>query len=63
MASDVHRRFLFDPNPAIWDYDFNVMKYAGVNMIRTRIWTGWKKYMPTVGQVDEGVLRALDAQW
>ena len=61
MASDVHRRFLFDPNPAIWNYDFNVMKYTGVNMIRTGIWTGWKKYMPTVGKVDEGVLRAFDA--
>ncbi|HEX5965006.1 MAG TPA: hypothetical protein VFY51_03715, partial [Pyrinomonadaceae bacterium] len=29
--------------------------------IRTGIWTAWKKYMPSVGQVDEGVLRALDA--
>ena len=61
MASDVHRRFLFDPNPAIWEYDFGQMKYAGVNMIRTGIWTGWKKYMPSVGQVDEAVLRAFDA--
>jgi len=61
MASDVHRRFLFDPNPAIWNADFSLMRQAGVNMIRTGIWTGWKKYMPAVGQVDEGVLRALDA--
>lgn len=61
MASDVHRRFLFDPNPAVWNYDVQLMKEAGVNMIRTGIWTGWKKYMPSVGKVDEGVLRALDA--
>jgi hypothetical protein len=61
MASDVHRRFLWDPNPAVWDYDFSAMKQAGVNMVRTGIWTGWKKYMPAVGQVDEGVLRAFDA--
>ena len=61
MSSDVHRRFLFDPNPAVWNYDFQLMKQAGVNMIRTGIWTGWKKYMPAVGQVDEGVLRAFDA--
>ncbi|HEX2268615.1 MAG TPA: beta-galactosidase, partial [Pyrinomonadaceae bacterium] len=61
MASDVHRRFLFDPNPLVWDRDFRQMKQAGVNMVRTGIWTGWKKYMPAVGKVDEGVLRAFDA--
>lgn len=61
MASDVHRRFLFDPNPLVWERDFRAMKQAGVNMVRTGIWTGWKKYMPAVGKVDEGVLRAFDA--
>jgi Cellulase (glycosyl hydrolase family 5) len=61
MASDVHRRYLFEPNPAVWDRDFREMKQAGVNMIRTGIWTGWKKYMPEVGKVSEGVLRAFDA--
>jgi hypothetical protein len=60
MASDVHRRFLFDPNPAVWDKDFREMKAAGVNMVRTGIWTGWKKYMSADG-VDQGVLRAFDA--
>ena len=61
MASDVHRRFLFEPNPAVWGRDFFQMQRAGVNMVRTGIWTGWKKYMPAAGKVDEGVLRALDA--
>lgn len=61
MASDVHRKFLFDPNPQVWDRDFREMKEAGVNMIRTGLWTAWKKYMPEVGKVNEGVLRALDA--
>lgn len=61
MASDVHRRFLFDPNPLVWERDFRAMKEAGVNMVRTGIWTGWKKYMPVVGKVDDGVLRAFDA--
>lgn len=61
MASDVHRRFLFEPNPFVWDRDFRQMKEAGVNMIRTGIWTGWKKYMPEPGNVNEGVLRAFDA--
>lgn len=61
MASDVHRRFLFEPNPLVWDRDFRAMKDAGVNMVRTGIWTGWKKYMPEPGKVNEGVLRAFDA--
>ena len=61
MASDKHRRFLFEPNPSVWDNDFRAMKEAGVNMVRTGIWTGWKKYMPEPGKVDEAVLRAFDA--
>jgi len=61
MASDKHRRFLFEPNPFVWDRDFRAMKAAGVNMVRTGIWTGWKKYMPAPGKVDEARLRAFDA--
>jgi Cellulase (glycosyl hydrolase family 5) len=61
MASDKHRRFLFEPNPFRWDRDFRKMKEAGVNMVRTGIWTAWKKYMPEPGKVDEAVLRAFDA--
>ncbi|HEV8203796.1 MAG TPA: hypothetical protein VGP98_06145, partial [Pyrinomonadaceae bacterium] len=61
MASDKHRRFLFEPNPGVWDNDFRAMKEAGVNLVRTGIWTGWKKYMPSPGKVDEAVLRAFDA--
>jgi hypothetical protein len=61
MASDKHRRFLFEPNPLVWDNDFRAMKEAGVNMVRTGIWTGWKKYMPEPGKVDEAGLRAFDA--
>jgi hypothetical protein len=61
MASDVHRRFLFEPNPGVWNRDFYRMQRSGVNMVRTGIWTAWKKYMPSVGKVDEGVLRAFDA--
>jgi Beta-galactosidase len=61
MASDVHRRFLFEPNPLVWDRDFRAMKDAGVNMVRTGIWTSWKLYMPEPGKVNEGVLRAFDA--
>ena len=61
MSSEKHRRFLFEPNPFVWDRDFREMKTAGVNMVRTGIWTGWKKYMPEPGRVNDAVLRAFDA--
>ncbi|MFI5252524.1 MAG: cellulase family glycosylhydrolase [Bacteroidota bacterium] len=61
MASDVHRKFLLEPNPAVWHKDFADMKEAGINMIRTGIWTGWKNYMSTEGEPNESALRAMDA--
>jgi len=61
MASDVHRKFLFEPNPAVWDRDFMEMKRLGVNFVRTGLWTGWQRAMLDPGAVDESVLRALDA--
>ena len=61
MASDVHRQFLFEPNVFVWDQDFRAMKAAGVNLVRTGIWTGWKRFMPEAGKVNEAALRALDA--
>ena len=61
MASDVHRRFLLEPNPAVWDEDFAAMKTAGVNMVRTGIWTAWPLYFDAKGDVKEEVLRAFEA--
>lgn len=60
MASDVHRQFLLEPNPFLWNRDFAAMRTAGVNLVRTGIWTGWKVYMPDVGRMNEAALRALD---
>jgi hypothetical protein len=61
MASDVHRKFLLEPNPAVWDRDFAAMRREGVNMVRTGLWTGWPRVMMDPGAVDENVLSALDA--
>ena len=61
MASDVDRKFLFEPNPYLWNKDFELMEKEGVNFIRTGIWTGWKRIMLDPGSIDENVLRALDA--
>lgn len=61
MASDVHRKFLFEPNPDVWDRDFGEMARLGVNFVRTGLWTGWGRTMLDPGAIDEGVLSALDA--
>jgi hypothetical protein len=61
MASDVHRKFLFEPNVAVWDKDFGAMRDAGINMVRTGIWTAWRHYMLDVGAPSEALLRAADA--
>jgi hypothetical protein len=61
MASDVHRKFLFEPDPHVWDGDFAQMARLGINFVRTGLWTGWSRAMLNSGAVDEGFLRALDA--
>src|SRR5699024_223244 len=45
MTSDVARYFLFLPNPHVWDKDMAHMKRAGINYIRTGIWTAWRHMM------------------
>ncbi|ASK62208.1 glycoside hydrolase [Virgibacillus phasianinus] len=61
MTSDVARYFLFLPNPHVWDRDMAQMKRAGINYIRTGIWTAWRNMMFVDGHVDENVLRSIDA--
>ena len=61
MASDVHRRFLFEPNPALWDADFADMKKRGINFVRTGIWTAWSRVIPDGSRVEPAVLDALEA--
>jgi len=61
MTSDVARKFVFLPNAAVWDRDMAQMKRAGINMIRTGIWTAHRYVMFVDGHPYEEVLRALDA--
>ncbi|HTP80860.1 MAG TPA: cellulase family glycosylhydrolase [Bacteroidota bacterium] len=61
MGSDVHRKFLLEPNPARWDDDFRSMKDSGINMVRTGIWTGWRNIMPDPGEPNIAALRSIDA--
>jgi hypothetical protein len=60
MASDVHRRFLLEPNSWLWQRDFAAMARAGVNVVRTGIWTGWSLHSEADGRPTEATLRALD---
>ncbi len=61
MASDVHRKFLFEPNPAAWDRDFEEMRAEGINIVRTGIWTGFRQIMLDPGAPSEGIMRAFEA--
>ncbi|QGQ99737.1 glycoside hydrolase [Paenibacillus psychroresistens] len=61
MTSDVARKFLFLPNAKVWDEDMAQMRKAGINWIRTGIWTAYRNIMQVDGHVSEEVLRAIDA--
>ncbi len=61
MSSDVHRKFLLEPNPFLWEKDFEMMEKAGINFVRTGIWTGWSRTMLDPWAIDENFLRALEA--
>lgn len=61
MASDVARKFLFLPNAAVWDRDMAQMRKAGINWIRTGLWTAYRNVMQVDGHVSEEVMRAIDA--
>ena len=61
MTSDVSRKFLFLPNPALWDKDMKIMKAAGINWLRTGLWTAWRNIAFADGHASEEVLRAVDA--
>ena len=61
MASDVHRKFLIEPNPFVWEKDFEKMQQMGINFVRSGLWNSWDRVMLDRGAIDESFLRALDA--
>ncbi len=61
MAGDVSRKFLWMPNPAVWDQDMGEMAASGLNMIRTGIWANHRQVVLDSGATREDVLCALDA--
>lgn len=61
MTSDVARKFLFLPNADVWDRDMAQMRKAGINWIRTGVWTAYRNMMQVDGHASEEVLRSIDA--
>lgn len=61
MTSDVARKFLFLPNTDVWDRDMAQMRGAGINWIRTGIWTAYRNIMQVDGHASEEVMRSIDA--
>jgi hypothetical protein len=63
MSSTVHRDFLFEPDAAAWDDTFAELASIKINIVRTGVWSGWKKIALDANVVDEGFLRALEAYY
>lgn len=63
MSASVQRNFLFEPNPAEWDGAFAALAADGVNLVRTGVWSAYRKISLHPGTVDEAWLRALEAYY
>jgi len=61
MASDVDRLYLEKPNAYVWDRDMAQIHDAGLNMIRSGVWTGWSFIARPDGTVSEEGLRTIEA--
>ncbi|MGD0731373.1 MAG: hypothetical protein ABR956_08910 [Terracidiphilus sp.] len=61
MASDVDRFYFDKPNAYVWNRDMAQIYAAGLNMIRSGIWTGWSFVTKPDGTVTEDGLRTIEA--
>ncbi len=61
MSGDVARMYLMLPNAYVWDTDMAQIRGAGLNMIRSGLWTAWKPELGANGQMSEDALRTLEA--
>ncbi|HEY1500352.1 MAG TPA: hypothetical protein VGF88_12290 [Acidobacteriaceae bacterium] len=61
MSSDVSRMYLMLPNAYVWDHDLAQIRGAGLNMIRSGLWTAWKPELGANGQMTEDALRTVEA--
>jgi endo-1,4-beta-mannosidase len=61
MASDAQRLYFRYPNPYVWDEDMKQMEDAGINMLRTGLWTDWDKVTGDTGVASERTRRTMEA--
>ena len=61
MSSDVDRMYLAEPNPYVWDEDMAQIRGAGLNMLRSGIWTQWKLLTNPDDTMSEHTLRSIEA--
>jgi hypothetical protein len=61
MASDVQRLYLMRPNAFVWDQDMAQIRAAGLNMIRSGIWSAWTPELAPNGEMSEDALRTVEA--
>jgi len=61
MAGDVDRAYLWEPNPYVWDEDMHQMRAAGINMLRSGIWSGWGLITNPDKSMNEEALRSVEA--
>jgi Cellulase (glycosyl hydrolase family 5) len=61
MSSDVSRLYLVLPNAYVWDHDMAQIHAAGLNMIRTGLWTTWQRLLAPDGEMTEPALRTIEA--
>lgn len=61
MAGDDDRMYLMQPNAYVWQHDMARIHAAGLNMIRTGLWTAWKEELQPNGQMTRAALRTIEA--
>ena len=61
MSGDVSRLYLLMPNAYVWDHDIAQIHSAGLNMIRTGLWTTWQHLLAPDGRMSEDGLRTIEA--
>lgn len=61
MASDADRWYLYEPNAYVWDRDMKQIRAAGLNMLRSGIWTSWDLLLNPDHSMSEDALRSVEA--
>jgi Cellulase (glycosyl hydrolase family 5) len=61
MSGDMDRMYLMHPNAYVWENDMAQIHGAGLNMIRTGLWTAWKPELGPDGAMSEDALRTVEA--